>query len=736
MLRIRVLLYAIAIGLSLQPLAAFEPGMPTVPWFDYVKKPMHLPADRGRLFCRELRQALLAGNTVEQIEQLAPDDANPRVLFISLGDGIWPERTYFGAGYTFSSALRQVLTILQNREPLYAEIITARLKKDIAVAGDAPIPSSWQEKLKNPGFWSDLRLDIVQSALPVEGFSIRHSKIQLTSLNGLAFRPADGLAFTAAQMMGRYLITPERYLNERQISELISESDNWDALKTWLQMANSAQEGRICLFEYDSYFASPASCKRLFRGHPTQTGAGDVNPLEIAEEAGERLLQNLLDNGTLKYFFPEWQHSRQGEREFLSCQAELALAFARLGKASGQEKYTQAAQKVTLGLLKTCKSSTGSKPYRYIVEDEELPVEEKQQDPRLLVNLHTNALVCLALLESGLAEKTDEYRLLCRDLVAFLTRQQQRNGSFVNVLIFPGMERPLEEFFSEEGKLETVALAALAIEAYSRLDKENEAILIKRYELALSFLLEQLSEEKDLRALPLSPWLVELLCRKSSPSQEYVMQAGRLAIAASLEVNKTPLFPDFFGVPRDFPSMTAAAEHTWIIAALSNWLLQRGEEKLATDFLADAWPIWVFQQQAILEEAAASSLPRPNLYYHLFRDHLEDFGFDLNGQTTQILSMLMITNCLKNVAGQKFPKQPAALEAWHQCWQMMDQHPFCLDRSLVQRSVEGGSLRHSVGTLERGQSVTVKAKGGRLVGGEPSVSGRVLERKSRSGKRK
>jgi hypothetical protein len=297
------------------------------------------------------------------------------------------------------------------------------------------------------------------------------------------------------------------------------------------------------------------------------------------------------------------------------------------------------------------------------------------------------------------------------------------------------MQRPLEEFFSDEAKIETAALAALAIAEYAGIDKENEAVLLQRHELALRCLLSKLKAEKDLRALPLSPWLAELLCRKAKPNPEYVMQSGRLAIAAALDVDRTPTFPDWFGVARNLPSMTAAAEHTWILATVSNWLFQQGEKKPSSDFLSDAWPLWVFQQQAIMEESAASPLPRPNLYYHLFRDHLEDFGFDLSGQTTQILSMLAIAQCLKNIEGQNFPKQPADLESWRKTWEMIDQHPFCLDPSLVRKSSESSSARHSLGSLERGQSVTVKAKGGRIVGAEPAVSGRVIERKSRTGRR-
>ena len=733
MLRFSLFFCLLALTAFSQPRSGSDTGMPSVPWFDHVRQPLTLSTHDGRILCTALRKGLLDDAPIEKISAFAPDDKQPRGIFISLGDGFWPERTYFGLGYDFSSALRQAITILRHREPAYAELMRNRLQREQAANDSKPLPQSWKEKLKNPGHWSALRLDIVQVALPIEGFSISRSQVMMSSLNGLAFRPAEGFAFTAEQMMGRYLVDAQRRLNVRQIGDFIAEQDNWGALGNWLTMANSDQEGRICIFEYDSYYADETGCKRLFRGHPVQSGMSAHNPLTMATAAATRLLDHLEEDGSFSAPFPEWQSGRNDGYEFISDRAEFAIALARLAEATGEKKFMDASKNIVKALLDMSRSSA-DKSMRFVTEEEELAPDEKLQDPRMMLSVHNNALLCLALLESDLLAEA-QYNQACHEIMMYLTRQQLRSGDFIHTLVYPDMRRPLEETYSEESRLESVALGALAMRRYAAHAGKGEQNLLKRYEFSLEFLLSKLQQNKELATLPLSPWVAELLSQADVLEDAKSVQLGRLALAASLQIDKTPAFPDLFGVSRNFPSMTLAAEQTWIVANLCQYFFRQGKKELANDFLADAWPLWIFQQQARIEPAAAAALPSPKQYYDLFRDHLEDFGFDLNGQNTQMLSMLAISKCLDKLDGAAFPKRPEDLQAWQKCWQMIDQRPFCLDQSLVRKSAGSETARHSSGSLEKGTSITIQTKGGRLVGGEPKVTGRVLERKSRSGRR-
>lgn len=714
---------------------AFDRSAPSVPWFDHVKKPLPFPAERMELFCKELRQAILAGNSIDEIEALAPKDSSPRVIFISLGDGVWPERTYFGAGFSFSAALRQVLAIMIWREEQYAEIISNRIKKDIAELQGRTVPDTWQKKLKNPAYWSTLRLDIVQAALPVEGFTVKNSRLLLSSLNGLAFNPDLSFTFTAEQMMGRYLLTRQRKLNDRQIAEFISESDNWDALKVWMELANSHRGERVCLFEYDSYFADAEFSTRLFRGRQSKFNYELKDSMKIALQVAELLAGNLQKDASLASFFPEWVPGRGDGDESFSSLAELAITFARLSKLEKQDNFSQYSKLIIDQLLSKCQSSR-QKNYRFLVEKEDLPEGEMILDARDFVNLHSNALLCLAIIESGLAASDKKYLQDCQDILAYITRQQRRDGSFVLSLVLPDMQPPLESNFNYDGAIESAALAALAIYKYAELDDKNAKVLQKRYELAVRNLQQKFAEEQNIEELPLSPWLIELLCLKTEATKEEKLLFVKFALAASLKSDKKPLFPDLFGSTKNLPSMTVAAEQTWIIAKISKWLFEQGEKDNAKAFLADSWPIWIFQQQALMDKTSSAALPRPELYLNFFRDHLEDFGFDLNGQTTQILSILAINECLELASLTDYPKHPTDLQTWNDAWKLIDQRPFCLDPALVQKTYSEDDNRDSMGTLERGTTITIKTKGGKLIGTDPYVSGRTLEKQSRSGRRK
>lgn len=718
----------------------FDANMPSVPWFDHVRQPVPLSTEQGLELVTRTRQALLAGKSPEEMAALAPADKQSRVIFLGLGDGKWPERTYFAAGYDFASAWQAVLKILRNREEVYVTMLRERLQKDIAEAERTgqTVPASWRTKLQNPGHWDSLRLHIVQNALPVNDFSIRSSRILLSSLNGLAFRPADGLAFTPEQIMGRYLLSPERRLNISQIGNLIAETGNWGALRLWLDMANAEQKGRICLFEADCYYADAERAVRLFRGHPilSDRGAGDFP--QYARQAADRLLEYLLPNGKLPPLFPEWVSGRGEQGEFLSCQAELALAFSRLALLGKEKKYAEAARNICHRLQKHCqKVSIGGGVFTVLVEDEDIFPGDKLQDSRKVVSLHTNALVCLALLEADAANKSQEFQPLVKELMKYIYRQMDRQGDFILLRLYPEMNRPLDDLFSPDGRIESAALAALALCRYAEVDQENRTALQQRQKLATDHLLQVVLKDMPLEKLPISPWLAELLARGGTDeSPDYLLQCARLAIAAGLQSDTQPLFPDLFGVPRRVPSLTLAAEHTWVVACLADWLARQGKASNARDLLADAWPIWIFQQQARMDCASAAGLPNPDKYYYLFRDHLEDFGFDLNGQTTQIFSLLAVSSALQTLELKEFPRHEAQYASWQKAWTLIDSHPFCLDPSLVQDSQTEGPKRHIVGGLQPGQTVTVKTSGGKMTAVSPAVSSRVIERQSRAGRNK
>lgn len=305
-------------GLCGQPVPSAGSDLPVVPWFDHVRQTVAIAPEQLHELSRQLYVLLQSQGDLDSFMRAVPADSGSRVIFLTLSDGLWPARTYFGCGYSFREALRSAVVILRQREVQYAEVFGRTVEKEIALAREEkrPLSPSLREKQKNPGQWDALRVDIVQLALPIDHFSIKRGKVLLTSVNGIAFRPGEGFAFTPEQLTGRAMITADHFLSDMQFGNIISESWNWGALKNWVNMANSPQTGRICLFESDSYYADSKQVLRLFRGHPILVDGHGRSPLVYAVPAAERLIGAWQSDGTYVTHIPEWIPGRSGGGEF------------------------------------------------------------------------------------------------------------------------------------------------------------------------------------------------------------------------------------------------------------------------------------------------------------------------------------------------------------------------------------------------------------------------------------
>ena len=243
-------------------------------WFRDVSAPVAASELELTALTASLRNALLARTPREKLVKDLPRivDKTPRILFITLGDGVFPSRTYYSVGGSFSSALESLLAIVEKRESEYTDAIRADLDAQIARAKEEKrlLPDYVKKKFENPSAWSSLRLDIVQATLPVDSFVVNSSRLLLSSAIGIAFDRTAAFAFTPEQLTGRYLMTAERQLSVSRIGNLISEANLWTSLGLWLKMGAAETPFKVTLFETDSYYADEAGCRRLFRAHPAR----------------------------------------------------------------------------------------------------------------------------------------------------------------------------------------------------------------------------------------------------------------------------------------------------------------------------------------------------------------------------------------------------------------------------------------------------------------------------------
>ncbi|HQC51568.1 MAG TPA: hypothetical protein PLE92_00425 [Lentisphaeria bacterium] len=688
-------------------LPAQDAGLPDEPWFDHVTTPSVVPVSKIQDFCLEAHRLLAAKASAATLGQLAPVDQTPRVLFLSIGGEEWPARTYFGAGFSFRAAWESLVDIMLANEPLYGEKTAAQAKGMIetAIKEKRPVPAALTARQQNPLAWKWLRLDIVQAALPIANFSVEHSRLALTSLVGLAFVPQLGFAFTPEQLTGRCLLESTRHLDKQQVGNLISETFNWNALKAWQQISGIDSGHRVCLFETDSYYCDGKSVVRLFRGHPIAKTMTAADCLEAAASAGAKIAAALHPRtGVMQVPFPEWVSSTAQDAEALDAQAEIAFALARLAHVANNPQMAAAAKLAMQPVLAAGLRFGPQRAYGAIVEAEELPPESPLA-PRRVAHLRTNAMACLALAELEQATGDRRQRGTLIALADQLKRQALPGGGFIFTVMPQSGQLVDSSSLSLHGKAEAEALATLALLRAGTLATRSD--LLNLADQNLEYLLARVSK-MPLESLPNTPWLVEVLSLHVLRNQEFASQMDRLGFAASVDVETKPLYPDMYGSVRLWPSATVSAERAWLLASLSKWFRTGGETKKASDFMAAAAPPLVFQMQARMVPASCSGLPRPGHYVDFFRDHLEDFGFDLSGQATQIISLTTLFQELQDGYDGAFPGLDKVTEQLAAAQESLGKHPLVLSPELVRTQVDATRVsRDLTGDITGGATKTV-----------------------------
>ncbi len=704
-------LLAVLFSFACLSLPAQTSGLPDVPWFDHVTAPSSIATSRLKQFCLDVHRQLTAKAPAATLNQLAPEDQTARVLFLSLGGQEWPARTYFGTGYSFRAAWENVVDIMLANEPLHGEKAAALAKGMLEDANreKRPAPPALLERQKNPLAWNWIRLDVVQASLPIPDFSVEHSRLALTSLVGLAFGPQLGFAFTPEQLTGRCLLEPTRHLSRQQVGNLISEAFNWNALKAWQQVSGVDTGHRVCLFETDSFYCDGQEAVRLFRGHPVAKAITAAECLDAAVKGAAKVAAALHPRtGVLQPPFPEWVGSATPVTEALDVQAELACALARLAAATGDRRTADAAELAMRPVLAAGKRFGPRRNLGAILESEEVPPESSLA-PRAVANLRTNALACLALVELEQATGKQQHRDVLVALADQLKRQALPGGGFLFTVLHPSGQLLDNSSLSLYGKAEAEALATLALLRTGTLATRSDLLTLA--DQNLDYLLLARVSKIPLENLPNTPWLVEALSRHVLRNVEFTSQMARLGFAASVEVDSTPLYPDLYGAVRNWPSATVAAERSWLLARLSQWFREGGEDKKAAEFMAAAAPLLIFQMQARMAPAGSSALPRPGRYVDFFRDHLEDYGFDLSGQATQILSLTALHQELTRGYQGDFPGLDKTTGQLSQAQAAIGRHPLVLSPELVRTQTDAArDTRDLTGGITSGSKTIRKGK--------------------------
>ncbi|NLG13718.1 MAG: hypothetical protein GX561_05875 [Lentisphaerae bacterium] len=684
-------------------------------WFNSITKPSAVSPNEYKELALKLHKGIKEAEPTQapyrKLAENAPNDNEPRIVFISIGDDLWPCRTYIGTGFSLKNALENALEFLQQSEKARFNDLKNQIKSMCAAAEREKtiVPKDWLDRNQNPNKWDWLKIDVVQCAKESAGFQFNSSKLALTSLAGIAFSPSSGFAFTPAQITGRCLLNEDRFIAKQQVGNFISETLNFLALKNWMELSAQDKPLQVTMFEVDSYWTDGTAACQLYRGHQLpKLPATASECLEKATDGAKALLGCINPkSGEIDVPFPDWFHGKPNGEELLEEQAELVIALARLATATKDPKWAEAAKLAFKPISKAAARYGQNNAFLAIIEDEELP-QGSPVVPRKFAHLKTNALTAIAM--DHVAAHFPEDKVLLNDMkliAAHLLRQTQPNGGFVHVKILPSEKLPQITPPNFAERIEAEALATFAI--YKIAERLSEIKLMELADKNLDYLVQEI-KNCDILNLHTIPWLAETLVCHYRGSGEFASQLKRMAVVAEAAREGQPIFADTYGSVKNWPSMTAAANYSWLLATLGIRSATRHDEKMASELLKAALPFLVFQTQAQIDMPTASALSRPAYYVGFFRDHLDDFGFELKGQATQIISLLKCHDLLNACNNGRVPEEmeQAIKKELDEINTLCNVHPSVTTTELVLNDFKSNTVHATEGRIQDKKETPLK----------------------------
>ena len=584
-------------------------------WFGDVGTPLRLSGQHGAALCRMAWDALRSG---QPGERRAPAEGTPRAVFVSWSDGIRTAEVVHGMGVGPVDALRAAL----------ARIPGDRFPFDAL---------RW------------LKVDVVQTVLTIPrrvgdkeipGLYARESVLPMPSLFGIAFPQSSGLAFLPDELVGRTMLDPLGRLSGATFSSRLAREGRLDDVVRWGRMVGLGVSQRVSFFETQAWLYDGVACVPLYRGHRLYEDLSRDEARAIAVHAAGRLARLIDDEGRIPAPFPEWLGAAEGRvRPFDAALTILALSAAA-HVAEEPAPLVAAAERLAAPMIQSLRRADKGGRTLCLVEP-----GRRHGDAQRVAGCPPEHQCSLGACSVPLGTARGSGAVRCAP-----------RGDW------PAICCPSTRMESASSGRENCSRRCrdgLRTEPTGGLRSAPWWHSTRRQTSESSGRLPPRRSGRCCRGPERRQW-GNWPRTSGSCGRRISASPTRVSRSASCRRNamRWAWWPSRTGAPSSrtcsapsggLPSATASASQTGLIAIAARLVHDSGRKTAGREMLADCRSSVVAQLQGHVTEAEAMYLADPPLYRGLFRDHVRSFGFDLQSQYVQILSLCELAKAMEHM---------------------------------------------------------------------------------------
>ena len=581
---------------TLYGLAALEYTPTADIWFDDLDDvALHANFD-GLALAHAAGEAIVAGRAIVERTPAARRDKPPRIVFLSVSDGVSPHHTVLGTGKGLVPALENAMAELRVR-------VTAEYRPE----------------------W--VKLDVVDTVYPAARLEVLRPFGTVRSLEGLAFERNTRLALLPEELVANTLLNSDQELQPGNMTRYLEARPKQAAMFAARREAGPFQVFR---FTTDSYFFDGTESFRLYRGHRVIDGIDPGVLGEAVRMGGDYLARSVDPDGRFVYtYLPKTDE--EPDRYNILRHAGTAYSMLELYEVTNEPALIEAAERAMDYLLRSVAHCR--------IERVALPCIEENGE----VKLGGNGLAAVALAKYIEKVTADgRQRLLLVELGRWIQSLQMETGEFSpHLQTYPDGEATdfVSRYYPGEALLALVRIYAL----------EGDESLLDTAERGARFLIRVRDGNLSDAQLDHDHWLLyalnELYRYRANPIyRDHSLRIARAMIAAQNGGREYPDWAGGFGRP---PASTRTATNSEGLCAAYQLARDHGEATEAQAILESLKNAIGFQLQTQFRPELAMYVHSPARVLGGFHATMTDFSIRIDYVQHNISSMLCADQVLR-----------------------------------------------------------------------------------------